>query len=178
MVLSNFDCIISCNLVTQVFHVTSSLWVLSSSSWRLLELSLAGRGRASYFQVIEAETRHDGVDNSELQDERNCELCSRQATNEFFSQEYLLRSRYFSFLFSFLYIKSEFFFSFTLFFHETSNYNEVFYPILTRRECCCSYEKRFYTLLYSWKSINRLKLSRDILYWIASYQIYYFLDFI
>lgn len=115
--------------------------------------------------------------NSGLQDERNCELCSRQATNEFFSQEYLLRSRYFSFLFSFLYIKSEFFFSFTLLFHVTSNYNEVFYPILTRRECCCSYEKRFYTLLYSWKSINRLKLSRDILYWIASYQIYYFLDF-
>lgn len=73
----------------------------------------------------------------------------------------------FSFLFSFLYIKSEFFFSFTLLFHVTSNYNEVFYPILTRREYCCSYEKRFYTLLYSWKSINRLKLSRDILYWIS-----------
>lgn len=110
MVLSNFDCIISCNLVTQVFHVTSSLWVLSSSSWRLLELSLAGRGRASYFQVIEAETRHDGVDNSGLQDERNCELCSRQATNEFFSQEYLLRSRYFFVpFFLFIYKKRIFF---------------------------------------------------------------------
>lgn len=73
------------------------------------------------------------------------------------------------------------FFIYIILFRVTSNFDEVFYPLFWRYApsmAQCNYEKRFYTLFHGWKSINRLKLSRDILYWIALRYIRYSISWI
>lgn len=141
----------------------------SSSSWRHLKLSLGGRGRASYFQVIEA----DNIETREI-----ASFVPVKQPMSTFARN-LSRRRYIQyFSTSFLFPHFSFYFSFTLF-----PRNIEFRRGLSSdfaRECWRDAVTRsdFITLLHGWKSINRLKLSRDILDWITLGHIGYSISWI